>query len=84
MRIEQHFLMTDYSLWEVILNGDSPAPTRIIEGVLQPVAPTTTEQRKGHFARECRSSKDPRRPSAAELQRRTVLVETSTSNALAS
>nr|GEV64519.1 zf-CCHC domain-containing protein/DUF4219 domain-containing protein/UBN2 domain-containing protein [Tanacetum cinerariifolium] len=41
MRIEQYFLMTDYSLWEVILNGDSPVPTRIIEGVVQPVAPTT-------------------------------------------
>nr|GEU58764.1 hypothetical protein [Tanacetum cinerariifolium] len=37
--------MTDYSLWEVILNGDSPVPTRVVEGVLQPVAPTTTEQR---------------------------------------
>nr|GEW00234.1 retrotransposon protein, putative, unclassified [Tanacetum cinerariifolium] len=44
MRIEQYFLMTDYSLWEVILNGDSPAPTRVVEGVLQPVAPTTAEQ----------------------------------------
>nr|GEW45562.1 hypothetical protein [Tanacetum cinerariifolium] len=31
MRIEQYFLMTDYSLWEAILNGDSPAPTRVIE-----------------------------------------------------
>nr|GEY81992.1 hypothetical protein [Tanacetum cinerariifolium] len=28
MRFEQYFLMTDYSLWEVILNGDSPVPTR--------------------------------------------------------
>nr|GEV36979.1 putative reverse transcriptase domain-containing protein [Tanacetum cinerariifolium] len=28
MRIDQYFLMTDYSLWEVILNGDSPVPTR--------------------------------------------------------
>nr|GFD32751.1 ribonuclease H-like domain-containing protein [Tanacetum cinerariifolium] len=37
--------MTDYSLWEVILNGDSPAPTKVIEGVLQPVAPITDEQR---------------------------------------
>nr|GEU76833.1 ribonuclease H-like domain-containing protein [Tanacetum cinerariifolium] len=45
MRIEQYFLMTDYSLWEVILNGDSPAPTRVIVGVVQPVAPTTAEQR---------------------------------------
>nr|GEW19016.1 hypothetical protein [Tanacetum cinerariifolium] len=32
MRIEQYFLMTDYSLWEVILNGDSPGPTRVVEG----------------------------------------------------
>nr|GEV47794.1 hypothetical protein [Tanacetum cinerariifolium] len=45
MRIEQYFLMTDYSQWEVILNGDSLTPTRVIEGVVQPVAPTTTEQR---------------------------------------
>nr|GFD24594.1 hypothetical protein [Tanacetum cinerariifolium] len=45
MRIEQYFFMTDYSLWEVILNCDSPFPTRVIEGVVQPVAPTTVEQR---------------------------------------
>nr|GEU31191.1 ribonuclease H-like domain-containing protein [Tanacetum cinerariifolium] len=45
MRIEQYFLMTDYLLWEVILSGDSPAPTRVINTVLQPVAPTTAEQR---------------------------------------
>nr|GEW33874.1 hypothetical protein [Tanacetum cinerariifolium] len=44
MRTEQYFLMTDYSLWEVILNGDSPAPTRVIECVVQLVAPTTAEQ----------------------------------------
>nr|GEU88156.1 putative ribonuclease H-like domain-containing protein [Tanacetum cinerariifolium] len=36
--------MTYYSLWEVILNGYSLAPTRVVEGVLQPVAPTTAEQ----------------------------------------
>nr|GEU46942.1 hypothetical protein [Tanacetum cinerariifolium] len=45
IRIEQYFLMTNYSLWEVILNGDSPAPTRVIKGVVQPVAHTTVEQR---------------------------------------
>nr|GEV24895.1 hypothetical protein [Tanacetum cinerariifolium] len=177
MRIEQYFLMTDYSLWEVILNGDSPVPTRIVEGVLQPVAPTTAEQRlaqknelkargtllmafpdkhqlkfnshkddkklmeaiekrfvsaasvstaytklsasplpnvdslsnaidvddleeidlrwqmtmltmrarrKEHFAREYRSPKDTRRLGAAEPHRRTIPVETSTSNALVS
>nr|GEU86624.1 ribonuclease H-like domain-containing protein [Tanacetum cinerariifolium] len=45
MRIEQYFLMTEYSLWEVILNGDSPVPTRVVDGVLQLVAPTTVEQK---------------------------------------
>nr|GFA25584.1 hypothetical protein [Tanacetum cinerariifolium] len=45
MRIEQYFLMTDYYLWEVILNGDSPIPICLVEGVAQPVAPTTVEQK---------------------------------------
>nr|GFA69743.1 ribonuclease H-like domain-containing protein [Tanacetum cinerariifolium] len=45
MILEQYFLMTDYSLWEVILNGDSPVPTCLVEGVAQPVAPTTVEQK---------------------------------------
>nr|GEX32106.1 ribonuclease H-like domain-containing protein [Tanacetum cinerariifolium] len=45
MRIEQYFLMTDYSLWEVILNGDSPVPTRIVKGVSQQVAPTIAKQK---------------------------------------
>nr|GFC76557.1 ribonuclease H-like domain-containing protein [Tanacetum cinerariifolium] len=45
MRIEQYFLTTDYSLWEVILNGDSPSPTRIVDGVVQIIAPTTIEKR---------------------------------------
>nr|GFC13412.1 hypothetical protein [Tanacetum cinerariifolium] len=39
---------------------------------------------KGHFARECRSPKDTRRNGAAKPQKRNVLVETSTSNALVS
>ncbi|GJR00989.1 hypothetical protein Tco_0523973 [Tanacetum coccineum] len=33
MRTEQYFLMTDYALWIVILNGDLPLPTRTIDGV---------------------------------------------------
>nr|GEV03883.1 retrovirus-related Pol polyprotein from transposon TNT 1-94 [Tanacetum cinerariifolium] len=45
MAMLTYFLMTDYSLWEVILNGDSSAPTRLIEGVVQHVAPTTAEHR---------------------------------------
>nr|GFB63274.1 hypothetical protein [Tanacetum cinerariifolium] len=38
-------MMTDYSLWEVILNGDSPTPTLIIDGVVQVITPTTAVQR---------------------------------------
>nr|GEV36340.1 ribonuclease H-like domain-containing protein [Tanacetum cinerariifolium] len=45
IRIEQYFLMTDYSLWEVILNGDSLTPTGVVDGVVQAIAPTTAEQK---------------------------------------
>nr|GEU65684.1 hypothetical protein [Tanacetum cinerariifolium] len=45
IRIEQYFLMTDYSLWEVILNGDSPIPSLTVEGVVQLVTPTSAEQK---------------------------------------
>nr|GEW75632.1 hypothetical protein [Tanacetum cinerariifolium] len=50
----------------------------------QMVMLTMRARRKGHFARECRSPKDQRRPGIAEPKRRTVPVETSTSNALES
>ncbi|GKE73434.1 hypothetical protein Tco_1535475 [Tanacetum coccineum] len=45
MRIEHYFLMKDYALWEVILNGDSPPPNRTIDGVEQTYPPTTTEEK---------------------------------------
>ncbi|GJS91476.1 putative ribonuclease H-like domain-containing protein [Tanacetum coccineum] len=45
MRIEQYFLMTDYALWEVILNGDSPPPMRTVDGVEQTYPPTTAEEK---------------------------------------
>nr|GFD39696.1 ribonuclease H-like domain-containing protein [Tanacetum cinerariifolium] len=45
MRIEQYFLMTDYSLWEVIINGDSPAPTAVIDEVVRPVTILFTDQK---------------------------------------
>ncbi|GKA10551.1 ribonuclease H-like domain-containing protein [Tanacetum coccineum] len=41
MRIKQYFLMTDFALWEVILNGDSPLPIRTVDGVETSVPPTT-------------------------------------------
>nr|GEZ96866.1 methyl-CpG-binding domain-containing protein 4-like [Tanacetum cinerariifolium] len=52
MRIEQYFLMTDYSLWEVILNGDSPVPIIVVDGVVQPVSQSTTRKRKGVVIRD--------------------------------
>nr|GFC26751.1 hypothetical protein [Tanacetum cinerariifolium] len=64
-----------YSLWEVILNGDSPSPTKIVDGVVQIIAPTTAEQR------ECRSLRDNRNKEATK---RPILTEVSTSNALVS
>nr|GEV07831.1 retrovirus-related Pol polyprotein from transposon TNT 1-94 [Tanacetum cinerariifolium] len=35
IRIEHYFLMSNYSLWEVIINDDSPAPTRVIKDKYQ-------------------------------------------------
>nr|GEX08932.1 hypothetical protein [Tanacetum cinerariifolium] len=52
MRIKKYFLMTDYSLWEVIINGDSHAPTVVIDGVVQPVTILSADQklaRRNHF-----------------------------------
>ncbi|GJT74169.1 hypothetical protein Tco_1040894 [Tanacetum coccineum] len=45
MRIKQYFLMTNYALWEVIINGDSPPPKRTIDGVEQTYPPTTVEEK---------------------------------------
>nr|GEX35210.1 hypothetical protein [Tanacetum cinerariifolium] len=45
MRIEQYFLMTDYALWEVIVNGDSPPQNRIVDSIEQSYPPTTAEEK---------------------------------------
>ncbi|GKE70420.1 hypothetical protein Tco_1528492 [Tanacetum coccineum] len=45
MMTEQYFLMTDYDLWEVILNGDSPPPKRTVDGVEQAYPLTTAEEK---------------------------------------
>nr|GEW39280.1 ribonuclease H-like domain, reverse transcriptase, RNA-dependent DNA polymerase [Tanacetum cinerariifolium] len=37
--------MTDYALWKVILNGDSPPTTRSIDGVDKTYPPTTVEEK---------------------------------------
>ncbi|GJU79955.1 hypothetical protein Tco_1282320 [Tanacetum coccineum] len=45
MRIEQYFLMTDYALSKVILNGDSPPPKRTVNGVEKTYPLTTAEEK---------------------------------------
>ncbi|GKA14652.1 hypothetical protein Tco_0694298 [Tanacetum coccineum] len=45
MRIEQYFLMTDYSLWEVIKNGNKVLK-RIVGTIEQEYEPTTTEEKQ--------------------------------------
>ncbi|GKC65928.1 hypothetical protein Tco_1098526 [Tanacetum coccineum] len=45
MRIEQYFLMTDYSLWEVILNGNKVLK-RTVGETEQEYEPTTVEEKQ--------------------------------------
>ncbi|GJT68965.1 ribonuclease H-like domain-containing protein [Tanacetum coccineum] len=45
MRIEQYIQMIDYSLWEVIENGNAPPITKVVEGVETIIAPTTAEEK---------------------------------------
>nr|GEW50619.1 ribonuclease H-like domain-containing protein [Tanacetum cinerariifolium] len=45
MRIEQYFLVTDYALWKVIVNGDLPPPMRTVDGVEQSYPPTTAKEK---------------------------------------
>ncbi|GJY13692.1 hypothetical protein Tco_0383001 [Tanacetum coccineum] len=45
MRMEQYIQMIDYSLWEVIENGNAPPITKVVEGVETSIAPTTAEEK---------------------------------------
>ncbi|GKE47972.1 ribonuclease H-like domain-containing protein [Tanacetum coccineum] len=45
MRIEQYIQMIDYSLWEVIKNGNSAPKTKLVEGVETILPPTTVEEK---------------------------------------
>nr|GFC94806.1 hypothetical protein [Tanacetum cinerariifolium] len=45
IRIEQYFLMTNSLLWEVIINGDSPKPSVVVEGSTTPAVVLTAEQK---------------------------------------
>ncbi|GJR20946.1 hypothetical protein Tco_0969473 [Tanacetum coccineum] len=45
MRMEQYIQMIDYSLWEVIENGNTAPITKVVEGVETIIAPTTAEEK---------------------------------------
>ncbi|GJY80371.1 hypothetical protein Tco_0493122 [Tanacetum coccineum] len=45
MRMEQYIQMIDYSLWEVIENGNAPPITKVVEGVETTIVPTTAEEK---------------------------------------
>ncbi|GJX77859.1 ribonuclease H-like domain-containing protein [Tanacetum coccineum] len=45
IRMEQYIQMVDYSLWEVIENGNAPLITKLVEGVETIVAPSTTKEK---------------------------------------
>ncbi|GJX51993.1 hypothetical protein Tco_0280362 [Tanacetum coccineum] len=45
MRMEQYIQMIDYSLWEVIENGNATPITKVVEGVETIIAPTIAEEK---------------------------------------
>ncbi|GJZ10357.1 hypothetical protein Tco_0545116 [Tanacetum coccineum] len=46
MRMEQYIQMINYSLWEVIENGNAPLITQVVEGVETTIAPSTVEEKE--------------------------------------
>ncbi|GKA59719.1 hypothetical protein Tco_0759032, partial [Tanacetum coccineum] len=46
MRMEQYLTHTDYALWEVIVNGDAPAPIASVSGGSKAVVPPKTTKQK--------------------------------------
>ncbi|GKD58567.1 hypothetical protein Tco_1296076 [Tanacetum coccineum] len=45
MRMEQYIQMVDYSLWEVIKNGNAPPITKLVEGVETTIAEEKAQRR---------------------------------------
>ncbi|GJT84260.1 hypothetical protein Tco_1058602 [Tanacetum coccineum] len=45
MRMELYIQMIDYSLWEVIENGNAPPITKVVEGVKTTIALATTKEK---------------------------------------
>ncbi|GKC73970.1 hypothetical protein Tco_1119853 [Tanacetum coccineum] len=45
IRMELYIQMINYSLWEVIENGNAPLITKVVKGVETTIAPTTAEEK---------------------------------------
>ncbi|GKB49117.1 hypothetical protein Tco_0899870, partial [Tanacetum coccineum] len=45
IRMEQYIQMIDYSLWEVIKNGNAPPVTKVVGGFKTTIAPTSAEEK---------------------------------------
>ncbi|GJV19759.1 hypothetical protein Tco_1368779 [Tanacetum coccineum] len=45
MRMEQYVQMIDYSIWEVIENGNAPLVAKVVEGVETTIAPSTAKEK---------------------------------------
>nr|GEY37164.1 hypothetical protein [Tanacetum cinerariifolium] len=45
MRMEQYIQMVNYSLWDVIENGNAPPITKVVKGVETTIAPATAEEK---------------------------------------
>nr|GEW45301.1 hypothetical protein [Tanacetum cinerariifolium] len=76
IRIEEYFLMTDYALWEVIFNGDSPLPTRSVDSVEKSYPPTTTEEklaRKNELKARGKSESEVSRSLPSEWKTHTLI-----------
>ncbi|GJV26627.1 hypothetical protein Tco_1379322 [Tanacetum coccineum] len=45
MRMEKYIQMINYSLWEVLENGNAPPITKVVEGVETTIAPATAKKK---------------------------------------
>ncbi|GJY12109.1 hypothetical protein Tco_0381418 [Tanacetum coccineum] len=45
MRMEQYLQCIDYTLWDIIENGNAPPVTKTVKGVTSVVPPTTVEEK---------------------------------------
>ncbi|GJR52048.1 putative ribonuclease H-like domain-containing protein [Tanacetum coccineum] len=79
MRIEQYILMTNYSLWEDQLKFHSDKDAKLLMKAIEKSA--TIDINNDTYTRECKALRN-QENRGREINRRTVIVETPTGNAL--